>query len=200
MTNNQNTIKLQVMNNVEITIERCDVVKENANILVNTANSHLFHDGGLARAFCNIGGDGIIHESQSWIDMFNRVPVGGLAVTSAGNIAVAQNIIHVVGPNWNEHKNEDKLMVQCLKCCVVNILDTSASMGAQTLALPSISTGTYGFPPELNGFITIQCVLDWCMACDVKNLKNIKLCNFDQNIHNAFVQAFNQLNAKYQKS
>ena len=159
------------MNGVEITIEKCDVVKEDADILVNTANSHLFHDGGLARAFCNHFGDNLIHESQSWIDMFNQVPVGGLAVTSAGSavtsLGYGMHIIHVVGPNWNEHKNEDKLMVQCLKYCVFNILDTSAGMGLESLAMPSISTGTYGFPPDLNGFITIQCVLDWCIACDV---------------------------------
>ena len=80
------------MNGVEITIERCDVVKENANILVNTANSHLFHDGGLARAFCNHFGDDLIHESQSWIDMFNRVPVGGLAVTSAGSAVTSLGV------------------------------------------------------------------------------------------------------------
>lgn len=143
-------------------------------------------------------GQQILEESQNWLEKFDRIPVGGLAVTSAGTLSYAKNIIHAVGPNWNEHKTQEKLMVQCLKCCVFNILDTASYMKAQTLALPSISTGTYGFPPELNGYITIQCVLDWCMACDTKQLKQIKICNFDQNIHEAFLKAFASLNQKYQ--
>ena len=55
------------MNNVEITIERCDIIKENANILVNTANSHLYNDGSLSGAFYINGGDQLIHESQRWV-------------------------------------------------------------------------------------------------------------------------------------
>ena len=198
MSNNQSTIKLAVNNGVQIIIEKCDVVKEFADVLVNTANSHLYHDGGLAKAFVTNAGEKILIESQDWLERFDRVPVGGLAVTSAGNLTYAQNIIHAVGPNWNEHKTEEKLMVQCLKCCIFNILDTSSYMGAKTLAMPSISTGTYGFPAELNGYITIQCVLDWCMACETRGLKSIKLCNFDPATHDAFCRAFNTIHTKYQ--
>lgn len=85
-------------------IERCDIVKEHANILVNTANSHLYHDGGLAKAFVINAGEKILVESQNWLEKFDRIPVGGLAVTSAGTLSYANNIIHAVGPNWNEHK------------------------------------------------------------------------------------------------
>lgn len=47
-------------------IEKCDVVKEQADVLVNTANSFLNHDGGLARAFVNAGGNSILEQSQLW--------------------------------------------------------------------------------------------------------------------------------------
>jgi O-acetyl-ADP-ribose deacetylase (regulator of RNase III) len=88
-------------------------------------------------------------------------------------------------------------MVQCLKCCIINILDTASYIGATSIAIPSISTGTYGFPPDINGYITVQCVLEWCMACDVRGLTKIKLCNFDPKFHDSFVQAFYNLNQKY---
>lgn len=39
MSNDINTIKLLVNNKIDVIIERCDVVKEHANILVSTANS-----------------------------------------------------------------------------------------------------------------------------------------------------------------
>ena len=110
-----------------------------------------------------------------------------MAVTGAGNMNNTQTVLHVCGPNWNQYKNEDKLMVQCLKCCIFNILDTSSYMQAQTLAMPSISTGSYGFPPDLNGYITLQCVLDWCMACDTKAIKSIKICNFAQDVHQSYL-------------
>jgi O-acetyl-ADP-ribose deacetylase (regulator of RNase III) len=59
-------------------------VKEYADVLVNTANSHLYHDGGLAKAFVNNAGESLLIESQNWLEKFDRVPVGGLAVTNAG--------------------------------------------------------------------------------------------------------------------
>lgn len=81
-------------------------------------------------------------------------------------------------------------MVQCLKSCVFNILETASFLGAQTLCIPSIATGTHGFPPDLNGYVIVQCVLDWCMACKTRDLKSIKLVNFDRNIHEAFKNSF----------
>jgi O-acetyl-ADP-ribose deacetylase (regulator of RNase III) len=69
-----------------VIIEKCDVVKEQADVLVNTANSFLNHDGGLARAFVNAGGNSILEESQLWYQKFGQIAVGGIAVTTAGNI------------------------------------------------------------------------------------------------------------------
>ena len=50
-------------NGVQIIIEKCDVVKEYATVLVNTANSHLYHDGGLAKVFVQNAGNSILLES-----------------------------------------------------------------------------------------------------------------------------------------
>lgn len=52
-----------VKNAIEITIEKCDIVNQNADVLVNTANSHLNHDGGLAGVFIKLGGQSISDES-----------------------------------------------------------------------------------------------------------------------------------------
>ena len=80
-----------------------DVVKEKADILVNTANSNLFHDGGLSAIFAKHTGKSIHEESQVWINQWDRVPVGGCAVTKAGNMQNTQLIIHVVGPDYRSN-------------------------------------------------------------------------------------------------
>jgi O-acetyl-ADP-ribose deacetylase (regulator of RNase III) len=52
-------------------------------------------------------------------------------------------VIHTVGPVWaGGHKNEEKL----LAACYANSLKAAVSVGAKTMAFPSISTGAYRFP------------------------------------------------------
>ena len=77
-------MKVFINNKIDLSIENCDVVKEQANILVNTTNSQLIHDGGLANAFKIAGGKAIENNSKSWIEKHGKIPVGGLAVTTAG--------------------------------------------------------------------------------------------------------------------
>lgn len=83
-----------------------DIVHEEADALVNAANSYLKHDGGLARVFVQNGGASIVEDSFKWVETFGTVAVGGCAITTAGNLKNTKYLIHVAGPNWNQNKDD----------------------------------------------------------------------------------------------
>jgi O-acetyl-ADP-ribose deacetylase (regulator of RNase III) len=69
----------------------------------------LRHDGGAARAIAEAGGPTVAKESDQYIKEYGHLPVGGVAVTSAGKLR-AFKIIHALGPMYaNGASNEDQL-------------------------------------------------------------------------------------------
>jgi serine/threonine-protein kinase len=57
-----------------------------------------------------------------------------------------QHIVHAVGPRWSD-AHADRCEEQ-LRSAYATALRLAAEAGCATVALPSISTGIYGFPVE----------------------------------------------------
>ncbi len=121
-----------------------DMTEERVDAIVNAANSRLQHGGGLAGAIVRRGGQ-IIQEESSKVA---PVPVGGAALTSAGNLP-ARWVVHAVGPRWGEGDEEAKL-----RSAVRSALETGAAAGARSVSIPAISTGIFGYP-KAEGVTTI---------------------------------------------
>ena len=113
-----------------------DLTEASVDAIVNAANSHLRHGGGVAGAIVRKGGRVIQDQS----DRVGFVPVGQCAVTSAGSLK-ARYVIHTVGPQWGEGDEESKL-----RSAVRNTLKTAEERGFITVAMPAISGGIFGFP------------------------------------------------------
>ena len=74
-----------------------DITREEVDAIVNAANSHLIHGGGLAGTIVRHGGNQIQVESTEWVKKHGPVSHGAPAVTTAGNLPCTY-IIHAVGP------------------------------------------------------------------------------------------------------
>ncbi|HZV47144.1 MAG TPA: macro domain-containing protein, partial [Thermodesulfovibrionales bacterium] len=74
-----------------------DITERDVDAIVNAANSHLQHGGGVGGAIVRKGGHSIQEES----DRIGFVPVGHAAITGAGKLR-AQFVIHAVGPRMGE--------------------------------------------------------------------------------------------------
>ncbi|HDH53815.1 MAG TPA: macro domain-containing protein, partial [Nitrospirae bacterium] len=70
-----------------------DITERDVDVIVNAANSHLKHGGGVAGAIVRKGGAIIQEES----DRIGFVPVGSAAMTTAGRLP-CKAVIHAVGP------------------------------------------------------------------------------------------------------
>lgn len=88
----------------KLRLVRGDITERLVDAIVNTANSNLYHGGGVAAAIV-AKGEGIIQEES---DKIGYLPTGNVVITNAGKLP-CKAVIHVVGPRNGEGKENEKL-------------------------------------------------------------------------------------------
>ena len=165
----------------DITIEAVDAV-------VNAANEHLQHGGGVAWAISKKGGSTIQKESDAWIRHHGPVPHSAPAWTSGG-LLPAKNVIHAVGPVWGDTQSagaggdEDNKLADA----VTGSLRVADELKCVSIALPAISTGIYGFPKDRAAGIIFSAIEKYFEGNSSSGIKTVKLVLFDQSTVDAFI-------------
>jgi len=135
------------------------VVFAATDAIVNAANSHLMHAGGLARAIADAAGPALAAEC----DLIDEVPTGSAVATTAGDLA-ATWVIHAVGPVWDGGGSGE---AELLGSAYRSSLEVAVEIGARSIAFPSISTGIFGYPLELAAPVAIAAVREaWAAHAD----------------------------------
>jgi O-acetyl-ADP-ribose deacetylase len=122
-----------------------DITQQDADAIVNAANSSLMGGGGVDGAIHRKGGPMILEEckqlrANDWPD---GLPTGKAAATTGGNLP-ARWVIHTVGPVYAKYEDRSALLASCH----IESLRVADELGAKTVAFPAISTGIYGYPLE----------------------------------------------------
>jgi len=79
----------------------------------------------------------------------------GHAVVTEGFDLPARFIIHTVGPVWRGGvAGEPEILASCYR----SSLAAADAVGADSVAFPAISTGVYGYPPELAAEVAVTTV------------------------------------------
>ncbi|MGB9673953.1 MAG: macro domain-containing protein [Anaerolineales bacterium] len=160
-----------------------DLTQEHVDAIVNAANAHLQHGGGVAAAIVRRGGAVIQEESDQWVRKNGPVPHDSPAYTSAGNLA-CRYVIHAVGPVWGEG-DEDSKLAQALH----GVLRLAEQLRLSSLALPPISTGIFGFPKDRAARIFYQVIPDEWQNKSTSTLKQVRITIIDT----ATLDVFNQV-------
>jgi O-acetyl-ADP-ribose deacetylase (regulator of RNase III) len=132
-----------------------DITVQDADGLVNAANSRLAGGGGVDGAIHARGGPAIMRELDVIRAGQGGCPAGQAVITGGGNLA-ARYVIHTVGPVYSGRPADAEL----LAACYTNSLRLAREHGLRTLAFPSISTGAYRYPIEAAAPVAIAAVLD----------------------------------------
>jgi O-acetyl-ADP-ribose deacetylase (regulator of RNase III) len=82
-----------------IQVRKGDLTCEEVDIIVNAANNQLRHNGGLAAAIVNKGGDKIQDDCDSRIKKKGSLEDGEIYTTKGYNLP-CKYVIHAVGPSW----------------------------------------------------------------------------------------------------
>lgn len=171
------------MSEPAIRVVRGDLTAQQVDVLVNAANEHLQHGGGVAAALVRAGGAAIQDESDRWIEQHGPLQPGTAAVTGAGHMK-AGSIVHVAGPRFREGQDNARLLATAVRAA----LDAAAGIGARSIAFPAISSGIFGYPlSDATGVIATACRA-W-LADHGSALDEIRLVGYDDATVRAFEAA-----------
>ncbi len=138
--------------------------------IVNPANRHLLHGGGIAGQIVRRGGQEIQKESSQYAPL----QVGEAVITGAGKLP-ARFVIHAVGPRKGEGNEETKLYR-----AITTSLNLANTKKLTSIALPAISTGIFCLPAgqcarvmkkALHDFLTFPTTLENIIICLLENEK-----------------------------
>lgn len=166
-----------------IRVGQGDLTEEPVEAIVNAANEHLMHGGGVAGAIIRRGGPTIQRESTAWVRGHGPVPTGGAAITGAGDLP-ARHVIHTVGPVWGRG-NDEALLARAVQ----SALALADEHGVTTIALPGISSGIFGGPKDICARTIVQAAVDYARAHPDTGLEAIHFCNIDAPTTEAFLAA-----------
>ena len=160
-----------------------DITERDVEAIVNAANSHLKHGGGVAGAIVRRGGQVIQDES----DKVGYTPVGSAAITTAGKLK-AKHVIHAVGPRMGEGDEDNKL-----RGAVTSTLYLASENGIKSLSMPAISSGIFGFPKDRCAAILVGESSGFLRDNAKTSLELVEFCVFDDSTLDYFRKEFKQL-------
>jgi O-acetyl-ADP-ribose deacetylase len=160
-----------------------DITESKTDAIVNAANSHLQHGGGVAGAIVRKGGRTIQDES----DRIGFTPVGSAVITSAGSLQ-SKFVIHAVGPRMGEGDEDNKL-----KNAVLSSLLLASDKGLRSISLPAISSGIFGFPKDRCAEILVGKAAEYLKEQPGSSVQLVEFCIYDDLTLGYFKKEFEKL-------
>jgi glutamate racemase len=165
---------------------KADITAVPVDAIVNAANVELRHGGGVALAIVNAGGPDVVDESALWVETHGPLEPGIAALTSAGAMP-SSYVIHVAGPIFTDGQDNELL----LSAATLAALDMAEEIEARTLAIPAISAGIYGYPPDSAVTVIAEAVAEHLGSGST--LQSVFLVGFDDAMAMRFGSAIRDL-------
>ena len=152
-----------------------------AEVIVNAANEDLLHGGGIAGAVLDRGGSVITKDSNDYVRKYGRVAIGSAVIfPRVGNLPPPYKaIVHAVGPRWNSFESNDREIAQLRKAVKTSL---KVSRDYSSIAIPAISGGIFGFPPDLAASTLVRGVVEFFEGDLNCNLNDINFVIFQDNV------------------
>ena len=159
-----------------------DLTQESVDAIVNAANAHLQHGGGVAGAIVRKGGWQIQQESNAWVREHGPVKHEKPAYTGAGNLP-SRYVIHAVGPVWGSGNEDAKLAA-----AVRGSLEAAEGLGLTSIAFPAISSGIFGFPKKRAAAVILGAIQDYFNQTKDARLEQVRITLIDRAMVDPFIQ------------
>ncbi|GAA4519459.1 O-acetyl-ADP-ribose deacetylase [Actinoallomurus oryzae] len=168
---------------MRITLVLGDITEQDADAVVNAANSSLLGGGGVDGAIHRRGGPEILEECRRLrASKYGRgLPTGQAVATTAGRLP-ARWVIHTVGPVYAKSEDRSALLASCYR----ESLRVAAELGARTVAFPAVSAGIYGWPLDDAARIAVGTVRE-----TESPVEEARFVLFSEDVYAAFARALN---------
>jgi O-acetyl-ADP-ribose deacetylase (regulator of RNase III) len=178
--------ELNLLSQQRIQLIKGDITTADTEVIVNPANSHLMHGGGLAGLLAQKAGPTLQRESTAWVNHKGPVSHEAPAYTGAGELPF-QYIIHAVGPVWGSGQEDQKL-----QDAVQGSLKLADQLNVTSIALPAISTGIFGYPLEPAARVMISAIKGYLLSNPESKLATVQLVLYGDQTTTAFQTVWDQ--------
>jgi O-acetyl-ADP-ribose deacetylase (regulator of RNase III) len=156
-------------------VVRGNLLEEPVDAIVNAANGHLAHGGGVAGIISRAAGSALQEESDRIVATRGPLASGSAVVTTAGKLPF-KGVIHAVGPRFGEG-DEEKKLVQALS----SAFSLAQAKAWTSVSFPAVSAGIFAVPLDI-------CARAYLTAARAATLTKLRLCLRDQPIVDAVLR------------
>ena len=156
-------------------------------MIVNAANSHLAHGGGVAYALNEASKGELQEHSRQYIICHGIVPTGGACVTKGGGSLQCKYVVHAVGPQASRDLSDGDA-AEYISSAISTSLMEAQKLGTVSIAFPAISTGIFGIRCEVSAEAILDAILRYNYPQDRNILKDIRIVIIDQKTHICFAR------------
>ncbi|TNV74807.1 hypothetical protein FGO68_gene13373 [Halteria grandinella] len=196
MIQNQQKLHEYRFGKISVSVEQGNLVTlKNVGAIVNAANVYLCSGGGVCGAiFDACGEDELTKECKEYLKKLSvdqkkkirQIETGDCAVTDSCKLKKnqIQYIFHSPGPIYD--KNEKEKSIEELRRTIKNILSAANDKKINSVAIPAISSGIYGFPKSL----CAKTFLDVLQNNNQESELHVRLVNRDTETFEIFRDVF----------
>jgi O-acetyl-ADP-ribose deacetylase (regulator of RNase III) len=155
---------------MNINVYNMNILNCRADAMILPANPKLIKGGGLSGLMHDAAG----YELEEECQQICKEPLepGSVVVTKAYNL-LAKHVFHAVGPQYDKDNPEQSATY--LANCYRNIAKECINLGLNSLAIPAISCGLYGYPWKEAAHIAVKTIY-WAFKQYEKDMdKNIEI-------------------------
>lgn len=152
-----------------------DLLEQPVDAIVNAANGHLAHGGGVAGVISRAAGPQLQQESDALVRRHGPYPTGSAVATTAGRLPF-KAVIHAVGPRYGEGDEERKLAL-----ALASAFSIAHRESWESVAFPAVSSGIFAVPLDI-------CARAYLGAARAAPLRNVRLCLRDQPVIDAVLK------------
>jgi putative ATPase len=149
-----------------------NLLEEPVDAIVNAANGHLAHGGGVAAAIARAAGPALTEEGDRIVRERGEIPVGEAVVTTAGGLPF-KGVIHTVGPHQGVGKEEERLEA-ALRAAFLR----AHEKGWTSVSFPAVSSGIFAVPLEVCSRAYVAAVRGFWDDHPDSTVRSLRLCLF----------------------